>query len=216
MPCSIEMCLMWESWAMLSRRWSTFIPFEESSPPSTLSWGKRASSGLRWERRGFASYEIQVPFVNGNALFQHKARILIPCNLFIRPLLAATVLHRMMFFRDTKTLIQDKKYLLKVRTERMSENQQAVTTLVTRMKMRRRSCWVKPLRSQWKMKTRMMRTNFWGRQLLCRWKIENDQISDCWSLLMADEISNCFGNTTSILLNCPTSKWFQISLCTVH
>ena len=49
-------------WAILSGRWSTITHFEESSPPSTLSWGKRVLSGLRLERRGFTSYETQVFF----------------------------------------------------------------------------------------------------------------------------------------------------------
>ena len=56
-----EMYLMWTSWAMSSRRWSTITHFGESSPPSTLSWDERALSGLRWERRGFTSSETQVP-----------------------------------------------------------------------------------------------------------------------------------------------------------
>ena len=62
------MCLMWKIWEMPSKMWSTITHFVESSPPSTLSWGERGLSGLRWGRRGFTSSEKQVLF----SRFHHK------------------------------------------------------------------------------------------------------------------------------------------------
>ena len=49
-----------ENLARQSRRWSTITQSGEGSPPSTRSWGERASSGLRWRRRGFALFMRQV------------------------------------------------------------------------------------------------------------------------------------------------------------
>ena len=49
-----------EELAVSSRRWSTIALFGESSPLFILSWRKRASSGLRWGRRGFSSSVTQV------------------------------------------------------------------------------------------------------------------------------------------------------------